>query len=361
MKKVFLWRDRNAFNRKWICDFGSKLDEIGYDVSIVCDDKKHDPDDDEPVSDNVKKINLRKRFTLLSSINIYNFVKKERPDVVFAYFMRDLLKLSLSFNMTKVITMFHNSPIEVFKKFNFIERFIFKRLLRKTTIQVLMPEFIQPVKNFVGNVEVTVIPNLVKHKITEKLSGQHSKTIIHVARVAEVSKRQHLLIEAFSKIAYKYPDWKVYFFGMVKKGKHMRYYNKCLARIKELDLGSQIVFKGHTKNITQAYLDSDICTLPSSAEGFGLGLADGMALGLPGIGFADAAAVNQIIVHDKSGFLVTDVSDYANKLDVLMSDQALRQSMGQYARKDMQARYSPDIVMGMWKSLIEKVLDEVKD
>ena len=63
----------------------------------------------------LKKINLRKRFTLLSSINIYNFVKKERPDVVFAYFMRDLLKLSLSFNMTKVITMFHNSPIEVFK------------------------------------------------------------------------------------------------------------------------------------------------------------------------------------------------------------------------------------------------------
>ena len=76
---------------------------------------------------------------------------------------------------------------------------------------------------------------------------------------------------------------------MVKKGKHMRYYNKCLARIKELDLGSQIVFKGHTKNITQAYLDSDICTLPSSAEGFGLGLDYVMALGLPGIGFSDAA------------------------------------------------------------------------
>mgnify|MGYP001348390744 CR=1 FL=1 len=141
----------------------------------------------------------------------------------------------------------------------------------------------------------------------------------------------------------------------------MRYYNKCLARIKELDLGSQMVFKGYTKNITQAYLDSDICTLPSRAEGFGLGLADGMALGLPGIGFADAASINQIIIHDKSGFLVTDISDYANKLDVLMSDQALRQSMGQYARKDMQARYSPDVVMGMWKSLIEKVLDEVKD
>ena len=58
--------------------------------------------------------------------------------------------------------MFHNSPIEVFKKFNFIGVLSLKNM--KTTIQVLMPEFIQPVKNFVGNVEVTVAPNLVNIK-----------------------------------------------------------------------------------------------------------------------------------------------------------------------------------------------------
>ncbi len=358
MKKIFLVKNRNAFSTKWVCDFGSKLDELGYDVSIVCDEKKYNSKNDVPVSSRVKKVNLGKIFSLFTPLKFRKFVNKEKPDITFAYFIQDLFNLALCLDKTKIIMMFHNPPVEVFEKFNPIKKAICKRLLKKVTIQVLMSDFVSQIKDFVGDVNVEVIPNQVMVKTEQKDYGIETKTIIQVAQIAKTMKRQHLLIEAFSLIAAKYPDWKVLFFGKVKKGKHTKYYKQCLARIKELGLEKQIIFKGFSRNITQEYLLADINTLPSRSEGFGYGLADGLALGVVGIAFADAVGVNQILVDGQSGYLVKDVQDYAEKLDLLISDRALRQKMGEFARKDMQNRYSPEVIITAWQKLIEKIINQ---
>lgn len=348
MKKIFLIKNRNAFNIKWVCDFATNLDDLGYTVSIICDEKKYNHKNDVEVSSNVKKINLGKKFYLFAPLKFKKFIDSEKTDLCFAYFIQDLFNLSMCLSKTKVIMMMHNPPIEVFEKFNVIEKIIYKKLLKKSTIQVLMPEFAKQVTDFVGDVKVDVITNQVMIKKECKDYSVDTKTIIHVGQIAKKAKRQHLLIEAFAKIAHKYPDWQVHFFGKVKKGKHTKYYNECVARINELGLKNQIIFKVFLTNITQDYLNSEINTLPSSAEGFCYGLADGLSLGLSSVGFADAAAINEIIIDGKSGFLVKDVDDYTNKLDLLMSDEKLRQSMGKYGRKDMQTRYSPEVIMSMW-------------
>ncbi len=111
---------------------------------------------------------------------------------------------------------------------------------------------------------------------------------------------------------------------------------------------------GYSKQITQELLNSEIATLPSRAEGFGYGLADGLALGLPGVGFAGAAGINDILIDGKSGFLVKNVDDYANKLDILMSNDKIRQEMGAFGRKDMQKRYNPKEIINKWVKLIEE-------
>jgi glycosyltransferase involved in cell wall biosynthesis len=358
MTKIFLIRDRKAFSTKWLCDFGSNLDDLGYEVSVVCDDKKYKPEDDVPLNKGVKKINLSDYSCGLSVFKFKKIIRDVKPDVAFAYFFIDLLNLSFSMNDTKVVMMFHNPPAEVFEKIkNPIKKKLFKILLKKTAaIQVLMPEFVGQVHDFVGDVKVDVIPNQVMIKAEEKDYSNNTKTIIHVAQIAEYNKRQHLLIEAFAKIANKHPEWKVHFFGKVKRGKHAAYYKRCLARVKELNLEDRLIFKGFSKNITQDYLNSEINTLPSRSEGFGYGLADGLALGLPSVGFSYAAAINEIIIDKKSGFLVSDVNEYADKLDALMSSDELRKEIGSYGRNDMQKRYSPEVVMGLWDTLIRNIV-----
>jgi glycosyltransferase involved in cell wall biosynthesis len=357
MVKIFLVRDRNAFSTKWVCDFGSNLDSLGYDVSVVCNQKKYKHINNVPLSQNVQKINLGKKFTIFTPLKFKKLIKKEKPDVVFAYFLKDLFNLSLCLSSTKIVMMFHNPPVEVFEKIkNPITKITIKYLLKKVaSIQVLMPEFKKQINDFVGDVKVDAIPNQVMIK-DEYKTEYNKKVIIQVAQIAKYNKRQHLLIEAFAQIAHKYPDWQVHFYGKAKKGKHQAYYQECLAKIKELGLENQLIFKGFSKNITNDYLNAEINTLPSRSEGFGYGLADGLALGLPSIGFADAAAINEIIVDEKSGFLVKDVDDYAKKLDLLMANSELRQKMGQFGINDMQNRYSPAVVMNLWNQLIKDLI-----
>ncbi len=355
-KKIFLVRDRKAFSTKWLCDFATQLSDLGYDVTIVCDQQEYDHKNDVSVADNVKKINLSSASSFLSPFKFKKLVEKEKPDFVFCYFYRDLFNLSLASDKTKLIMMLHNPPVEVIENFNPIKQIIFKKLLKKVSaIQVLMPEFKEQMENIVSGKEIFVIPNQVMEKLEQKDTSIDTKTIIHVAQIAEQNKRQHLLIEAFAKIAHKFPEWKVHFFGQVKRGKHTKYYNKCLARIKELGLENQIFFKGFSKNITNEYLQSEINTLPSRSEGFGYGLADGLAVGLPSVGFADAVGINRIILDGKTGFLVDDVDDYAKKLEILINDKDLRHKMGKEGREDMRQRYSPKVVIDMWQQLLKKI------
>ena len=224
---------------------------------------------------------------------------------------------------------------------------------------VIIRRFIDNNRNSLGIMQangykkVEVIPNQVMEPKVFRNLEQESRVIIHVAQIARRAKRQHLLVEAFAKIAKDFPDWKVHFFGKVKKGKHQKYFNSLQAEIKRLGLEDRLIFKGYSNNITEEYLHSDIVTLPSFSEGFGYGLADGLAIGLPGIGFADAPAVNELIINNKSGYLVKDVDDYADKLAKLMSDKALRIKMGEFARQDIKQRYAPQKIIDKWVNLIE--------
>lgn len=373
MPKIMLIKDRNTFNTKWVCNFASQLVERGYEVILVSDSysKSGTP---VPINPNVKKINLSAKtnnflkniWIIIRSILPITFFrykklfKQEQPNVIICYFNKDLINATLfQFHNIPIIMMMHNPPNEIFANVRkgFSKFFTDRAFNRANVIQVLMNSFAKEVSNIYLNKNVVVIPNQVPMPIEKADLTIEHKTIIHVAQIAKDFKRQHLLIEAFSKIAKDFPDWKVHFFGKVKKGKHTKYFNELQNRIKELGLEKQLLFKGFSNNITHEYLKSDIVTLPSFSEGFGYGLADGLAIGLPGIGFANAPAINELIINNTTGFLVKDIEDYANKLAQLMTNKNLRIQMGNNARKDMN-RYNPQSVIDKWVNLIEKVRNE---
>ena len=370
MTKVMLIKDRNTFNTKWVCNFASQLSNRGYEVVLVSDSYAHSGTP-VPIDEKVKKINLSAKtpnllknlwliirsFLPLEFVRYAQLFKQENPDVIICYFNRDLINATFrqSHNIP-IIMMMHNPPNEMFANVSkgWRKYFTDKAFARAGVVQVLMNGFVKEVTDVYPDKKVEVIPNQVMEPKVFRNLEQESRVIIHVAQIARRAKRQHLLVEAFAKIAKDFPDWKVHFFGKVKKGKHQKYFNFLQAEIKRLGLEDRLIFKGYSNNITEEYLHSDIVTLPSFSEGFGYGLADGLAIGLPGIGFADAPAVNELIINNKSGYLVKDVDDYADKLAKLMSDKALRIKMGEFARQDIKQRYAPQKIIDKWVNLIER-------
>jgi glycosyltransferase involved in cell wall biosynthesis len=87
---------------------------------------------------------------------------------------------------------------------------------------------------------------------------------------------------------------------------------------------------------------ADLFVFPSQnrLEGFGLAVAEAMAIGLPVL-IADMPGVREVIEPGKEGLLAEPLlaTDFAAKIRLLLDDAALRQRMGQAARARAEERY----------------------
>jgi len=77
-----------------------------------------------------------------------------------------------------------------------------------------------------------------------------------------------------------------------------------------------------------------------------------MSVGVPSIGFESCSGVNELIEHNKNGFLAKDNSEIQEYLEKLMQDPELRNKLGKQANKDMQ-KYSPELIANKWYELIK--------
>ena len=93
---------------------------------------------------------------------------------------------------------------------------------------------------------------------------------------------------------------------------------------------------------------------PSRYEGFPNALGEGLAVGLPAVGFHGVSGVEDLIIHNQTG-LIADGADAGRSLRhamaELMGDSALRARLGDSARRHM-ARWDPQRVLSQWETLI---------
>ena len=82
-------------------------------------------------------------------------------------------------------------------------------------------------------------------------------------------------------------------------------------------------------------------------EGFGLVVAEAMAVGLPVV-IADMPGVREVIEPGREGLLVEPLiaSDLAEKVRTLLDDPMLARAMGAAGRRRAEERYAPPIVAG---------------
>ena len=89
------------------------------------------------------------------------------------------------------------------------------------------------------------------------------------------------------------------------------------------------------------YQACDVFVLPSLKEGFGIVFLEAMQYAKPCIG-ARAAAVPEVIVDGESGLLTApgDPRSLERALTTLLTDEALRQSMGRAGLRRLETNFS---------------------
>lgn len=303
------------------------------------------------IRDREKRRTKRYRIELTNkSRAIKKALDDTNPDVIVAfqqevtYLLMEILKIK-----TPVVTMLHNEPSFYFDRPEFK---IFKPALNKCAfVQVLIPQYVEQAKRYLEKDNVIYIPNVVpQYKDVPKLTNP---VILNVAKISS-RKRQHLIVEAFAKIADKHPLWSVDLWGW-NQGE---YGTKLRNEIKRLGLESKVRLCGETQKIAEKYKEASIFAFPSVYEGFSLALTEAMSAGLPVIGCKDCLSVSSMIEHGVNGLMCDSNSDdLAKQLDILMSDHELRVKLGQEAKKSVQ-KYAPSVVWQQWDDLLKSLSEK---
>ncbi len=197
--------------------------------------------------------------------------------------------------------------------------------------------------------QATVIPNPLM-SLAPGTPSQHQKSILMVARMI-TSKHHDRLISLFAGL--EAPGWRLLLVGGDDQGQHHLDRLRRLAR--ELQISDRVEFAGECREVEPYYRSASIFAFTSSSEGFPNVVAEALAAGLPVVSYNCEAGPAELIRDGENGFLVPLFDDtlFRERLQQLVDDKALRQSMGKTAAEGM-APFEPSAVARRYLAFMEQ-------
>lgn len=205
----------------------------------------------------------------------------------------------------------------------------------------------QPNIRIIGNA-VPVAP-LTAQPCVANRNGR--RRLIAVGR-CDVQKGFDSLIDAFALIAGDYPDWDLVILGDGPERHRLE------GRVRQLGLATRIDLVGTVTDVFRELAVSHVMAFPSHNEGFPNALAEGLAAGLPAVGYKRVSGVEDLIVDGITGFLVDraeGTSGLARALSTLMSDPQLRARLGDAARRHIK-QWTPDHIFALWEDVLREAV-----
>lgn len=199
---------------------------------------------------------------------------------------------------------------------------------------------------------MVVIPNARTFTPTNT-SLLQNKIVLAVGRLT-YQKGFERLIEAWSLLNDKFPDWKLVIVGDGEKKEELE------QLVVDSCLQDSVFLKAPVKDMEQLYREASVIAMTSRYEGLPMILLEAQAYGIPIVSFKCQCGPADIITDGKDGFLVPEgnVPMMAEKLSMLMSDYQLRAKMGKVAVLSSK-RFDEERVMNQWENLFRSLLNKI--
>ncbi|MFJ9125896.1 glycosyltransferase family 4 protein [Streptomyces sp. NPDC102340] len=193
-------------------------------------------------------------------------------------------------------------------------------------------------------VRILCVPNIVPPADVPPSDGS-SKIIAAAGRLAR-GKRYDLLLEAFTAVSAKHPDWELRIYGGGRQEARL------LALVDELGLRGRTHLMGTVSPIEPEFARASIVVSASDAESFGMTLVEAMRCGVPVVSTDAPLGPAEIITDGVDGRLVPvgNASALAESVMDLIEDEPARRRMGTAALASAH-RYDPEPIVARYESL----------
>jgi len=148
------------------------------------------------------------------------------------------------------------------------------------------------------------------------------------------------LVKAFLKINKKHTNIKLLLLGPIEKNHELS--NEIITTIKQ---EKNIIHLGFVTEPEKYLAISHIFCLPSYREGFPSVILEANALKVPAIG-TNIVGLKDTIINNQTGYLVEqfDTDDLTEKLNILISNNDLREEMGEFAYQRVIKSFSSKVI-----------------
>ncbi len=255
---------------------------------------------------------------------------------------------------------------------SFLNTFFIRMVRSITSLSYAFADQVSPVCNYntrwekrfgVEQEKIQVIYNGVDNAIFLPDGSRHDSTINKYPTVISVARIDPLkdiitLIRSASVVKRQIPNVRFIVYGSVSVP---AYFDECMKMVKELDLGENFIFAGHTADVSSAYRSGDVVALSSISEAFPYSVVEAMMTGKP-IVSTDVGGIKEAL--GDAGILVSPANfeDLAEGIIKLLNNEALRKSMSLKARERALSYFTIERVLALHtQSYLELALGKSKE
>lgn len=199
--------------------------------------------------------------------------------------------------------------------------------------------------------KVMAIHNPAPFETNGSFEHQKENRLVYVGRIEYNQKQANLLLDIWRKLHATFPDWHFDIVGDGSKKKEL----EMIAKKEGLP---RIQFHGYQD--PRPFLEkAKFCLMTSSFEGFGMVLVEAQAYGVVPFAFNCFSAIEEIIEHEASGFLVPpfDLDQYVEQLMEVMQNENKRKEMANCGRQ-MVNKFRAEEIVGSWLNEFSKLTNK---
>ena len=343
----------------------------------------------------IPQIHLPNPTDVLAKANkvfLQQLIQEEEIDILFNPFMYCKEATYLCFELSKacnvrLVTAWHFSPTHFtaivdnsffirYKLGNPLQRYLVDSLLwikwklikRKKVLRAWSLYFEKCVKNsdtvvFLSNRylptaeqmigyhsnKVIAINNPNSFETKDRIEHRRKeKVVLWSGRLGYDAKHTEKMLSIWKRVSTKHKDWRLIVCG----SGNTEYFKKLCVKYHI----ENAEFPGFV-NMEEYYEKASVLCNTSVAEGWGLVLVEAIQYGCIPLVFDSYASVHDIIEDGKNGYIIPAFkeNEYVQKLDLLMSDENLRQKMSSNGRESIN-RFNPKDIAQQWVVLFKRIM-----